>query len=179
MVGETTAEKPLKRNTFVIWRGGTPGDFELKLQFRITPQGNSGVNYRSTEVEDAKWALRGYQADFDGADRWTGQNYEERGRGFLALRGQMTRTSEGAKPRVVTSVGEEMQLAAAIKKQDWNELHIIARGSTLMHSLNGHLMSVVLDDDAKNRRADGLIGMQVHTGPPMKVEYRNIRLKKM
>ena len=56
-------------------------------------------------------------------------------------------------------------------------MHLIIRGNTLMHLLNGRLMSVTIDDDVPNRPADGLIGMQVHVGPPMKIEYRNIRLK--
>ena len=56
-------------------------------------------------------------------------------------------------------------------------MHLIIRGNTLMHFLNGRLMSITIDDDAANRPANGSIGMQVHVGPPMKVEYRNIRLK--
>jgi 3-keto-disaccharide hydrolase len=62
---------------------------------------------------------------------------------------------------------------------DWNAVHIMARGNTLTHIVNGRVMTVVIDDDASHRPADGLIGVQVHVGPPMKVEYRNIRLKQM
>ena len=65
----------------------------------------------------------------------------------------------------------------AIRNGDWNEYHLIARGNTLIHILNGHVMSVVVDEDAAHRRRDGLLGVQVHVGPPMKVEYRNFRLK--
>jgi 3-keto-disaccharide hydrolase len=54
---------------------------------------------------------------------------------------------------------------------------VIARGNVLTHIINNRVMSIVVDDDAANRPADGLIGVQVHVGPPMKVEYRNIRLK--
>ena len=75
------------------------------------------------------------------------------------------------------SLGETKELAAYIKNDDWNELHLIARGNILVHILNGHAMSVVVDEDAQNRRPDGLLGMQVHVGPPMKVEYRNIKIK--
>ena len=75
----------------------------------------------------------------------------------------------------VTQLNE--MFAKAIKEDGWNEYHLIARGHTIAHILNGKVMSVIIDDDAKNRRADGLIGVQVHVGPPMKVEYRNIRLK--
>ncbi|MEC7566995.1 MAG: DUF1080 domain-containing protein, partial [Planctomycetota bacterium] len=84
ITGTTTKENPTKGNTFIIWRGGTPGDFELRLQFRISG-GNSGIQYRSREV--SKWVISGYQADFDGPGAWTGTLYEEKGRGVLAKRG--------------------------------------------------------------------------------------------
>ena len=122
------------------------------------------------------FAMRGYQFDLDGGRKYTGNNYEEKGRLFMAVRGQVTRIVGGRPPIVVASVGDEAQLVA-IQTDDWNTVHLNIRGNTLMHLLNGRLMSVTIDDDAANRPADGLIGMQVHVGPPMKVEYRNIRLK--
>ena len=185
MVGEITPATIVKRNTFIIWRGGAPGDFELKLEYRITAQGNSGINYRSVELTDAKWSLAGYQDDIDGSARnkpplrHTGQNYEERGRTFLARRGELVRVDASAKPALVASLGESKALEGFVKSDDWNEVHIIARGHVLTHIFNGHVMSVVVDDDPANRRADGLIGVQVHVGPPMKVEFRNIRLKQL
>ena len=122
------------------------------------------------------FALRGYQFDIDGPRRYVGNNYEEKGRLFLAVRGQMTRVVGGRPPVLVASVGDDAQLAA-LATDGWNTVHLNVRSHTLMHLLNGRLMSVTIDDDAANRPADGLIGMQVHVGPPMKVEYRNIRLK--
>jgi hypothetical protein len=183
MVGEITPETIVKRNTFIIWRGGAPGDFELKVEYRISAQGNSGINYRSVELTDAKWSLAGYQDDIDGSQknrpplRHTGQNYEERGRTFLARRGEIVRVDPTAKLSIIGSLGDSQELAKLIKNEEWNEAHIIARGNTITHLLNGHVMSVVIDDDAKNRKLEGLIGVQVHVGPPMKVEYRSFRLK--
>jgi hypothetical protein len=185
LVGEVTPETILKQNTFIIWRGGVTKDFELKVEYRITAHGNSGVNYRSIEVPGQKYVMQGYQADIDGQDRnangvrYTGQNYEERGRMFLALRGQMTHIEEGKKPGIVGSLGDTKELEAFIKNDDWNEYHLIVRGNVLIHLLNGHVMAVVIDDDAKGRRFDGLLGVQVHVGPPMKVEFRNFRLKNL
>ena len=94
MTGEITPETIIKSNTFIIWRGGEPENFELKVDYRITSGGNSGVNYRSAVVQDKvtpdnRFALRGYQCDVDGQNRYTGNNYEEKGRLFLAVRGQM------------------------------------------------------------------------------------------
>lgn len=194
LVGEITPGNEIKRNTFIIWRGAggggggaggrIVGDFELKLAYRISPMGNSGINYRSAALDDPKFAMKGYQFDIDGGGRknagevrHTGNNYEERGRTFMALRGQVTRAVDGGKREVIGSVGDYKQLAKSIREEDWNDVHIIARGNTLVHTLNGQVMSILIDDDAKSRAAEGRIGVQVHTGPPMKVEYRDIRLK--
>jgi hypothetical protein len=181
LVGEITPETVIKSNTFIIWRGGTPGDFELKVDYRITSGGNSGINYRSVVVPDPvtpanKFAMRGYQADIDGGNRYTGQNYEEKGRLFLATRGQFTHVVGGRKPIVLSATGDPKALAEFITS-DWNSFHLIARGNVLTHILNGRLMCAVIDDDTPNRMMKGLIGVQVHVGPPMKVEYRNFRLR--
>jgi hypothetical protein len=181
VVGEITPATVIKSNTFIIWRGGRPKDFELKLDYRITSEGNSGINYRSAVVPDPvtrgnKFAMRGYQCDIDGRKRYSGNNYEEKGRLFLALRGQLTRVVGGRPPILVSTIGDATELAAVVT-DDWNSVHLMARGNTLTHIINGRVMSVAVDDDAQNRATEGLIGVQVHVGPPMKVEYRNIRLK--
>jgi hypothetical protein len=183
LIGEITPATVIKSNTFIIWRGGSPKDFELKTDYRITSDGNSGINYRSVVVPDKvtptnQFAMRGYQADIDGKNTYTGQNYEEKGRLFLATRGQVTHVVEGRKPIVLATIGNPQDLASFITN-DWNSYHLIVRGNTLVHMLNSHLMCVVIDDDAANRMMDGLIGVQVHVGPPMKVEYRNFRLKNL
>jgi hypothetical protein len=182
LVGEITPATVIKSNTFIIWRGGRPGDFELKLDYRITAEGNSGINYRSAIVPDPvtpgnMFAMRGYQCDLDGRKRYPGNNYEEKGRLFLAVRGQMTHVVGGRPPVLISTIGDTDELARVIT-DDWNAVHLTIRGNVLTHSINDRVMTVVVDDDVPHRPADGLIGVQVHVGPPMKVEYRNIRLKK-
>ena len=181
MVGEITPATVIKSNTFIIWRGGTPGDFELKVDYRITSGGNSGINYRSVVVPDKvtpdnKFAMRGYQCDIDGQNSYTGNNYEEKGRLFLAVRGQVTHVTGTRRPVILSSLGDDKDLAAAITSE-WNTVHLVARGNVLMHNVNGRLMSVVIDDDVPNRTLKGLIGVQVHVGGPMRVEYKDWRLK--
>ena len=181
LVGQTTAEHQPAQNTFLIWRGGSPADFELKLQFKLTGY-NSGIQFRSIELPDIKWAMKGYQADMDGEQRYTGQIYEERGRGFLALRSQFSYIPDGGKPGAVSSLGDDKELKGLIKGEDWNDLHLIVRGNTIVQMLNGRVMSMLIDDDKAGRKMDGLIGIQVHRGPrnePMKIEVKNIRLKKL
>lgn len=194
LVGEITPETLLKTNSFIIWQGGQPGDFELKGQFKITESGNSGINYRSERLTDIPFALKGYQADIDGKNRYTGQNYEERKRTTLAYRGEAVvvnnpanQTPESFKAnlknnawlgRTVTgSLGESDDLKKKIKGEDWNEFHLVVKGNRLQHYINGVLMSDVTDNDTVNGNAKGWLGMQVHVGPPMQVQYRNIRIK--
>jgi len=181
LVGEITPETVIKSNTFVIWRGGRPRDFELKLDYRITAGGNSGINYRSAVVPDPvtpdnTFAMKGYQCDIDGKKMYSGNNYEEKGRLFLAVRGQMTRVVGGRPPIVISTFGDADELGKFVT-DDWNSVHLIVRGNVATHIINGHLMTIVVDDDPPNRPTDGAIGMQVHVGGPMKIEYRNIRLK--
>lgn len=197
LVGEITPQTLLKTNSFINWKGGEPANFELKGEFNITEKGNSGINYRSEKFSDMPYALKGYQADIDGANRYTGQNYEERGRTTLAYRGQITTinpqagnfTAEELRAKVknnawsdlkVTgSLGNSDSLKTKIKNQDWNSFHLIVKGNRLQHYINDILMSDVTDNDLINGKSKGIIGVQVHVGPPMKVQYRNLRLKNL
>jgi hypothetical protein len=176
ITGQTTAEKPTKGNTFIIWRGGQLGDFELKIDFKLTNH-NSGVQYRSFEVPDQKWVVGGYQADCDGDRKYTGAIYGEKFRGLLALRGQKTVVGENHKPKVVGSVGDPDELKSHIKTDDWNHYHIIAKGFHFEQKINGVTMSEMTDEDTAQRRASGILALQLHAGPAMKVQFRNIRLK--
>ena len=180
IVGETTAEKRLKLNTFIIWRGGTTADFEFKAEFRVTEPANSGVQYRSAVLSDiGPYVMKGYQADIDGKNAYTGMLYEERGRGFVAQRGQFVRMAEGGAPKLIGSPGDADALKSVIKPADWNQIHIIARGITITQVINGRVMSMCIDEDPQGRSMEGLLGLQLHVGPPMKVEFRNILLKKL
>lgn len=177
LTGSETPDRPLVTNSFMIYKGAEPTDFEFKAEYRISPEGNSGVQYRSEELSDIKYALKGYQADIDGADVYTGQNYEERGRGFLAMRGQIATIPTNEKPVITGSVGNSDSLKTHIKSNDWNEIYLVVKGNHMQHYINGILMSETTDNDIVNQKFKGLIGLQMHVMPSMKVEYRNIRLK--
>ena len=125
---------------------------------------------------NAKWNLGGPQADFDGTNRYTGQYYEGgTTRGIVAWRGQLVRAEEGKKPRLLANLGDRDELGGYVKINDWNQIHIIARGNELIHIVNGHVMSVFLDDDPTRYRKNGLVGVQIEgTG---KVSFRNLWIK--
>jgi len=178
ITGQTTAEDPLKINNFIIWRQGKLDDFELRLEYRIFG-GNSGIQYRSFENPEkwGKWVVGGYQADFEAGDKYSGILYGERYRGILATRGQKTVIGNDHKPKLVEQFGQPGQLGKCVKKEDWNEYCIIARGYHFIHKINGQVMVEVTDEDTEMRRPSGILAFQVHQGPPMKVQFRNIRLK--
>ena len=89
--GKITPETVIERNRFLIYKGTIPNDFELKLEYRISEKGNSGINYRSEVIEGINYyALKGYQFDLDGANDLTGSNYQERMRSTLAKIGEQT-----------------------------------------------------------------------------------------
>jgi hypothetical protein len=187
LVGTTTAENPLKENTFVIWRGGEPADFELKVEYRMSAT-NSGIQFRSVHVPQGpqpagspvagKWVLKGYQADIDFANQFTGMIYEERGRGFLMQRGQAIEIgADGVSRQIGRLERNADEIKALIKPGDWNTVHLIARGNTIMNIVNGHVTAFLVDDDPKGRAMKGLLGFQIHVGPPMKIEFRNAYLK--
>ncbi len=180
LIAESTPAKVVRSNTFLVWKGGTVRDFELKLEFRLSAEANSGIQYRSALAPEAsKWAMRGYQADMDGANSYTGMVYEERGRGFLAPRGWFTRMTEGRPPKLISTLGEGDVLKGWIKTGDWNLMHVIAKGNTQLHIINGHLMAGLIDEDARGRAMEGLLGLQLHQGKPMKIEFRNLYLKQL
>ncbi len=157
ITGRTTDDNKTVGNTFIIWRGGTVDDFELRLQIKII-NGNSGIQYRSKEVN--KWVLSGYQGDFEAGDKYSGILYDEKTpRGILALRGQKVVIGPDGKKEVTGSVGDPKVIQEAIKKEDWNDYTIIAHGDHLIHKINDHVTVDVIDKDAKERDKTGLLAL--------------------
>lgn len=179
LIGEVTPSTLLKRNSFIIYQKNMPDNFELKVEYRVSAKGNSGINYRSVLIDGERFALKGYQADIDGEDNWSGQNYVERGREFLALRGQKVVIEPNGKIQLTDTLGTKADLQKFIRKEDWNEYHLIINGNRLQHFINGVLMSDVTDQDSVHQTFTGYLGVQVHVGPPMKIEYRDFRVKKL
>ncbi|MFT4638412.1 MAG: biopolymer transport protein ExbD [Verrucomicrobiales bacterium] len=180
LTGATTADNPTDGNTFIIWTGGEPGDFELKFQYKIVA-GNSGVQYRSFKLPKAKdqWRLGGYQADIDSGDTYSGILYGEAFRGILANRGLITTLNEEGKPTTVGTLGDSSAIQAKIKKEDWNDYHVIAKDYHFTHIINGVHTAECTDEDTDVRRKDGLLGLQLHAGPPMKIQFRDIKIKQV
>jgi hypothetical protein len=186
---ETSEAVPLAKNTFLVCTQGEFGDFELRFDYRVKG-GNSGMQYRSELVSD--FVMRGYQADFEDRNRYTGMFFEEGGRMFLALPGEYAtvqplgelRPADKAKknpPRAaldkVKFATTEEAFAHIADPAAWHSMTIIAKGNTFVHIVDGRVMSVAVDDDAAKFRKSGLLGLQVHSGPPMTIDLKNIRIR--
>ena len=149
---------------------------------RRAPEGNcpSGAPHGTppSKESQAKWDMLGAQFDFDGSNRYSGQYYEQAtGRGIIAWRGQIVRTEEGKAPRLLASLGDRAALADLIKKEDWNQLHIIARGTQMTHIINGHAMAMLIDDDPTKFRKTGLIGFEIEGFG--KISIRDVWIRKL
>jgi hypothetical protein len=207
IVGESSNEHP-SGTTNIIWRGGEPANFRLKLEVKLEGAGaNGGIQYRSQLVpikphvipsdrlaamtdeqkardqlfqSRAKWNMSGYQADIDFANRYSGQLYEQStGRGIIAWRGQVVATEAGKRPTLLATLGTSDELKAYIKPGEWNQIEIIADGNVLTHIINGHVMSILVDTDPKYAQAKGLIAFEIEGGGTLKISHRNVWLKQL
>ena len=207
IAGVSTPEHP-SGTTNIIWRGGEPANFELKLEMKLEGSGaNGGIQYRGLHIEPnlgplpadlspdqrqrrqqeqdldrkhAKWNIFGYQADFDYNNQYTGQLYEQNSpRGIIAWRGQVVATEPGKKPTLLATLGNPDELKSVIKPGDWNQVEIIAEGNTLIHIVNGRIMSVLVDTDTKYSQSKGLIAFEIEGPGNVKISHRNIWLKKL
>ena len=196
LTGQTTAEKGIKANTFLVYTGAQPANFELRTSFRLTAQNpdnkaNSGVQYRSKLMDPATFVVGGYQADLDSPFKYTGMLYEEKGRGILMTAGEKIRIGEttmvddakkaGAKKKKTAveklpGTTPTEAIAAAYKLGEWNELVITANGNQLRHTVNGVVTAEVTDTDASIAKS-GVIALQLHVGPPMTIQFKNVYLK--
>jgi hypothetical protein len=184
ITGQTTADNPAKRNTFLIWTNGTVADFELRCSFKLTPGdskgfANSGIQYRSKVADPAYWVVHGYQADMEAGPTYTGILYEEGGRGILAQRGEKVVVGQDGKKQVVGSLGSAAEIGAAIKKGDWNDYVILVKGNHLQQFINGKQTMDLVDEEEAKRAMSGILALQLHAGPPMMAQFKDIRLKKL
>lgn len=174
IVGVTTDDEPLPYNQFLIWRGGTVKNFELTAKVKQSGN-NSGLQYRSKELKDVgPWSIGGYQCDIHPTPANNAMLYDERGRGIVATNGQtVIIDKDGQKWLVKESAPVEVNVA------EWNEYSVIARGNRLIHKLNGKVTADITDHQESERELEGLLAIQIHRGPAMKVEVKDIVLREL
>ncbi len=185
--GETTAENPAMGNTFVIWKGGTVKDFDLRLTFRMNASNNSGIQYRSRHITDGgprnKWVVRGYQHELRNETKLpsvSGFIYDEGGkRGRICLVGEQVTWEPDGKKVVRNDLIDQESFEKLFKLDDWNEVVILAHGNHIQHYLNGRLIVDFTDNESQLALREGIVALQLHAGKPMWVEFKNIRLKEL
>lgn len=187
ITGTTTADNPAKKNTFLVWQDGKPGDFVLTFKYRLLDAegkgegyANSGVQYRSKVLDESYWVVGGYQADMELGSKYSGILYEEKGRGILALRGEKVVLEDGEnqkkpKKNVVGETTPSADVQAGIKQGDWNDYKIVAKGNVVEHWINGKL-SVHLTDNTAVAPKEGVIALQLHQGKPMTAQFKDLVL---
>lgn len=175
LTAESTPQKPCTECNYLIWRGGQPADFELLADFWLSGAGNSGLQLRSETRPN--WDTSGYQADMSGDGALVGFVYEHK-RGLIAGRGERVTIGTDGK-RQVRKLGDAAELGKLYKKEAWNTYRIICRGPEITLFINGTLMCQFTDQDPKHAAAKGIIALQMHPGPAMKVQFKNLRLKEL
>lgn len=175
LTGKITKEHPLPANLYLIWQGGELADFELKLKHRVfgSPRINCGFQFRSRELPNHD--LMGCQMDNNTGTPWLVRLYEEHGRHTLAWRGE--RTVIDASGKMTKEPVAEAQGPAEFKLEDWHEYHLVCVGNKLTLKVNGRLMAETTDHDPVHFAAQGILAMQLHTGPPTVAQFKDIRLK--
>lgn len=179
IVGETTESNKIDSNQFLIWDEGEVDDFVLKARFRVsgTPQANSGIQFRSQRTKDG--ALSGYQGDIDRSGRYIGILYSEQtGRGILCQRGQKV-TIRGSSDKDVETINDAAELLTKIELDGWNQMEIHARGNHIVVKINGAITAELVDEESSQFKKKGLLGFQLHVGPPMKIEFKDVLLKRL
>jgi hypothetical protein len=193
IVGETASDKQPAdgKNTFLIYRGGEFADFELRFRYKVAGF-NSGMQYRS--VDRGQFHVDGLQADFEARwhadpagprDRFSGMFFEENGRMFMAQRGEAVivrgNPQDPKKPNIekIASLGDPDELEKAIRRDDWNDYTIIADGNVFTHIINSRVQSLAIDEDEANFRKSGILALQLHSGQPMKIEVRHVRIREL
>jgi len=180
--GQTTKENPTKGNTFLIYTNGDVSDFELRFSYKIVG-GNSGVQYRSKVINPDNWVVGGYQGDFEAGKTYSGILYDEAGgaggRAIMAQRGESVVWDADCKKQVVGALGKSEEIQAKIKSEDWNDYVIVARGNQLMHQINGVKTVEVTDNCEAKRLTKGVLALQLHAGPPMTVQFKDIRIREL
>jgi hypothetical protein len=182
IVGKTTFDQPAKENTFLVWTNAQPGNFEMRCSFKIQPNSNdgfanSGIQYRSKIVKPSYWVVAGYQADMEAGPSYTGMLYEEKGRGILVKRGDSEIVHADGNKEILGMLGAPDEWEKLLHKGDWNEYLIVAKGNHIQQFVNGRQTIDLVDEQTDKAATSGVIALQLHAGKPMRVEFKNLRIK--
>jgi Domain of Unknown Function (DUF1080) len=173
--------KDNSKQTFLVWKGGNVSDFELHIKYKFaTPDGNSGIQFRSKIVDPKTFKVGGYQADFDAKAGYDGSIYDEAGiaggRGTMSNRGEKTVWDADNKRHNEKLSEDNAELKKHIKIGDWNDVVLTAKGNHITYTINGHLTTDLTDNSPK-ALTEGVLALQLHAGYTMDIQFKDVRIK--
>jgi choline-sulfatase len=164
----------LKSNRFISWKGSTIRNFDLHVKVKITDGGNSGLQYRGLSRPDLGMDIvTGYQCDVvSNNPNYNGMLYEEKGRRILSHTGEKVIVDVDGQPWIVGN--HSVQVFAP---DEWHDYRVLVEGNRHQHWIDGHPTADLIDLDPKGRVLEGVLAVQVHVGPAMKVQFKDFRIK--
>ena len=164
----------LKMNRFLTWKDSTIRNFDLRVKVKVTPGGNSGIQYRGTSRPDLGLDIvTGYQCDVVADNpNYNGMLYEEKGRRILSHTGEKVIIDGVGQPWVVGTMHVKKFAAS-----QWHDYRVLVRGNHHQHWIDGHPTADLLDFDEQGRAAEGVLAVQVHVGPAMTIQYKDFKIK--
>jgi len=173
--------KDMSRQTFLVFSALKVTDFELRLKYRFaSPEGNSGIQFRSMVLDPETYRVGGYQADLDAEVEYAGSIYDEAGvagdRGTMSNRGERTTWDAGYARHIEPLSASGPDLKKSIKLGDWNDVVLVADGNHVVYSINGRVMTDLIDHAPAALR-EGVLALQLHAGFTMDVRFKDVRIK--
>ena len=173
ITGESTPDHPCKPNHHLVYTAEELTDFELRAEFRLSKKANSGIQLRCKPqfIGD-----NGYQADMNGGGNYVGFLYHPK-QHLIGERGADV-VIDAAGKKKVTRFADGKALQDLYRVEQWNDMRVKVEGRTITVWINGVRTTSVVDPREAFFPSKGHIALQLHQGPPMKVEFRNIRLRR-
>lgn len=164
----------LKMNRFLTWTGSTVRNFDLRVKVKVTAGGNSGLQYRGLMLPEVGLDIvSGYQCDIVANNpNYNGMLYEERGRRILSHTGEKVIVAPDGKPWIVGKM--EVKTFAS---DEWHDYRVLVRGNHHQHWIDGHPTADLIDFDEKDRSLDGVLAVQVHVGPAMRIQFKDFKIQ--
>ncbi|MEM0924908.1 MAG: sulfatase-like hydrolase/transferase [Planctomycetota bacterium] len=164
----------LKTNRFLTFEKSTVRNFELTVKVKVSPGGNSGIQYRGLSRPDLGLdVVTGYQCDVVAeVPGYNGMLYDEKGRRILARTGQKVIIDTEGQPWVT-----ETMPTRTFEPGQWHDFRVLVKGNHHQHWIDGQMTVDVVDLDPVGRALEGVLAVQVHVGPTMQIQYKDFKLK--
>ncbi|MBP5622443.1 MAG: DUF1080 domain-containing protein [Thermoguttaceae bacterium] len=174
ITGRSSEDNPVPYSTYIVWKGEPVKDFTLLVDFCVPGEGNSGIEYRAWKDDARDHGLNGYQADISPGDIM-GIFYGEALGEIIAWRGESAKFDANGN-KTIEKFGDAAEIGKSINMHGWNTYRVEARGNRFTEYIND-VKTTELVDERPDSPKEGIFGLQIHPGPPMFFQFKNIFLK--